>query len=78
MTITTIDKKNFATSIGDIYTIIQKKPTQKFFVIPESIIHIDDDYDIKEYLQDIILKYQIDNDEKFSQLSLDIDSLLCK
>jgi hypothetical protein len=76
MNITTIDRKNFAASIGEIYTTIQSKPTQKFFVIPESTIQIDDDYDIKEYLQDIILRHQIEHDERFSNLSLQADILL--
>jgi hypothetical protein len=78
MTIATIDKQNFATSIGQIYTSIQSHPSEKFFVLPASVIPIDDDYDIKEYLQDIITRYQIEHDDEFKSLALQADTILWK
>ncbi len=78
MTIATIDRQNFATSIGQIYSSIQSHPSEKFFVLPASTIPIDDDYHIKEYLQDIITRHQVEQDEDFSKLSLQANALLWK
>ncbi len=70
MPIITIGKKNFATSIGKIYDSIEKKPTMKFFVIPENMIPIDEGYDFREYFEDNIMKMQIEKDNNFRKLSL--------
>lgn len=76
MTIATIDRNNFATSIGQIYTSIQSHPSEQFFVLPASTIPLDDDYDIKEYLQDIITRNQIEHDNEFQSLAFKADMIL--
>ena len=76
MSIITIGKKNFATSIGKIYDSIEEKPTMKFFVIPENMIPIEEDYDFREYFEDNIMRMQIEKDDDFRELSLRANKLI--
>ena len=78
MSFLTVDKNNFAVSIGSMYDILQKERDSKFIVLPASAIQLDDDYTVEEYIADMHLREQISDNNNLKNLLLRADALLCR